>query len=154
MTRLCYLQFMYFQIPCVPLCFPKIKLHLLVQPALWTRIEGLRETNGHFRADTCTPIQYRRQGLAAYAKSVSGIGDRDAQRLKAQIAKDFSGVGWIVHSHVLYPLVIILVINDFGIFAIKSECDAPIPAHTYRPCSFSISGQFMQSKPGQIHVSR
>ena len=154
MTRLCYLQFMYFQIPCVPLCFPKIKLHLLVQPALWTRIEGLRETNGHFRADTCTPIQYRRQGLAAYAKSVSGIGDRDAQRLKAQIAKDFSGVGWIVHSHVLYPLVIILVINDFGIFAIKSECDAPIPAHAYRPCSFSISGQFMQSKPGQIHVSR
>lgn len=145
---------MYFQILGVLFCLPKIEMHLLVQPALRTRIECLGESNGHFRTDTCTTIQYRRQSLAANAKSASGIGDRDAQRLKAQIAKNFSGVGWIVHSHVLSPLVIIFVINDFGIFAIKSECDAPVSAHAYRPCPFSISGQFMQSKSGQIHVSR
>ncbi len=50
--------------------------------------------------------------------------------------------------------MIIFVINYFGILAIKSERDAPISTHIYRPRSLSISAQLVQSQPRQIHISR
>jgi hypothetical protein len=40
----------------------------------------------------------------------------------------------------------------YGVLAIESPSNAPVPANRYRPCSFSIARQFVQSKSWQIHV--
>lgn len=50
--------------------------------------------------------------------------------------------------------MIIFVINPLGIFASKTEGDAPIATHCDRPRTGPISAQFVQPESWQVHILR
>lgn len=81
---------------------PKIKLSLLIEPALSGRIKRDGQPNSHLRANAGAAVQNRRQGLATHTKRRCRLGDTDSQGLETQRPKNLPGVRRIVHTHGSY----------------------------------------------------
>src|ERR1035437_10247787 len=47
---------------------PEVILNLQVKPAFSAGVEGDRETDGHLRADSCTPVKEAGQRLSTHAE--------------------------------------------------------------------------------------
>ncbi len=50
--------------------------------------------------------------------------------------------------------MIILIVHDFDIFAVKPKSNSPVPTNINCPGSGSISFQFVKPKPWKVHVPR
>lgn len=55
---------------------------------------------------------------------------------------------------IAYLSVIIFVIHRIGILADKPECNAPVSAHGYGPCAFSIALERMKIQAWELHIFR
>lgn len=51
-------------------------------------------------------------------------------------------------------LVIVLIIDENGIFAIKGEGQPPVPIHPHRPMILHATFKRMQSPAGDVHIGR
>jgi len=49
--------------------------------------------------------------------------------------------------------MVIFVIDALGVFVGKRECHAPTAAHFHGPGALSLPLKFVESQPGQIHIS-
>ncbi|GAV19962.1 hypothetical protein MMIC_P0923 [Mariprofundus micogutta] len=50
--------------------------------------------------------------------------------------------------------MLILIINQHSIFALKSECQAPVSIHPKRPMTFKVTFECIQLPAGNIHIFR
>lgn len=50
--------------------------------------------------------------------------------------------------------MVILVVNQFGIFALKAKCQAPVAIYPYRPVAEKFSTQLVQAPIWDIHIFR
>src|SRR5579859_829412 len=61
-------------------------------------------------------------------------------------------MGWM-EKHITL-LVVILVIYEYGIFALERKREPPISAHSHRPVPLQIALERVQGVAGRIHVGR
>jgi len=50
--------------------------------------------------------------------------------------------------------MVVAVIDEHGVFAIKSECEPPVAAYRHRPVVFQIATQGMQLPARSVHIFR
>ena len=87
------------QFAAMLLSLPQLVLRLLGQPTLGRGVECDGQAKCHFRADASLAVENGAQRLAACAKRLRRIGDRNSKRLLAELSQHFARMGRIVHTH-------------------------------------------------------
>jgi hypothetical protein len=90
-------------------------LDLQTQPQVWFGLKGFGKAQGHVGGDSSFAVQNTRE---------SGAGDGQMARdfsyaMAGDIAgEDSSGMRWVVHLHDWLLSVVILVMDEDGVFAL------------------------------------
>ena len=132
---------------------PKVVLDLLVHPTLGGRAERQRPPDGHLRADPGAAIQNALEGLPTHPRRLGRLRDRHFKGFQAQFPEYVSCVRRVVHLHGATS-VVVFVVDALGIFAGKTERDAPIPAKPHSPGAFSSALQLIEVQPREAQVAR
>lgn len=107
---------------------PKDHIGLQSQPKVRLGLEGIREPQRHFGGNSRFAVENPRR---------RGAGDTQVARylryaaLAQVISEDPTGVGWLVHLHSHKLLVIVLVVHEDGVLALKSERQPPVSVQTH-----------------------
>src|SRR3990172_4362213 len=126
---------------------PQVVLRLLIDPAFCGGIKGDRKANSHLRADVGPAIKDSGQRFPADTESLCRFGHSEAKRFETKRLDDLSGMWWIVHSHDLAS-VVVLVINVVCVLSYETERYTPVVADLYGPNALTISLQGMKSQSG------
>src|SRR3990172_1724059 len=130
---------------------PQVVLRLLIDPAFCGGIKGDRKANSHLRADAGPAIKDSGQRFPADTESLCRFGHSEAKRFETKRLDDLSGMWWIVHSHDLAS-VVVLVINVVCVLSYEKERYTPVAANLYGPNAFAMSLQGMKSQSGAPHI--
>lgn len=137
----------------VLLDLPKVVLSLHSQPDFGRgRAKGAGEPHGHLWRYGGFAVEHPRQRDPAHAQVLC----RRCYAHLTEILPDHgSGMRGIVHTHIGFPLsVVVLVIDQNRVFALETEGKTPVAADHHRPMAFEVRAQGMQPPSRSVHVFR
>ena len=95
-------------------------------------------------------IEDTRDGGARYSDMLGELG---CGSLAEELLQQFARTGRIVHHrHGHCPSVVILIIDEYRILALKGEGQPPVAADSHRPVSFEIPFQRMPAPTIPVHI--
>ena len=130
---------------------PKIVLRLHTRPEFRRRAESISQPPCQVGRNARVAIQHPRQSYSRDSKMIRCRGDR---QLAQVLSKHQSGVWRVKHTHNDVPLVIILIVDQDGVFTFEGKCQTPIPADAYGPVVLERAFQRMKPPTRRIHIGR
>ena len=96
------------------------------QPEVGAGPPGLLKANSHLRRNGCMAVQHSRKCVPSHSQRLRGFSDAQAKRIQAVLLDAASGMWWIFHRHIIFPLVIVDEIDIVHVAIVKAECDPPV----------------------------
>ena len=119
--------------------FPEVALHLQAEPKIGLGMEGFCEAQSHICGDSGPAVEYPRERWPRDTQVTRDFCDGSASEI---VGKYLSGMSRVMHPHGWNSLrlVVILIINEDSIFALKGKCKSPTSVDANGPMTCKIRG--------------
>jgi hypothetical protein len=132
---------------------PEVVGQLAPQPTFCGRpIKPRFETKRQIERNRRLPVNHTGKPHTAYTERFCSISHGKTENGQNILFQSLPRMRRVVHSAHNISLMVVLIVNQDSIFALKSKSKSPVAAYRHCPVFGQITGKRVQPPPGHIHV--